>query len=103
MVIFFNKGKLKGNLTTSSNLLNLDELMMTSESTAPSSTAKTEKISIPTNVDLTLNTNCQKRLSMERWIFKILSVVSNVSDAKAMMKNVKMQLLKGDVTLNGAF
>ncbi len=105
---FFNKGKLKGSLTTQSNFLNLDELMSSTDNksstptkSSSTSTAKSTNISIPSNLDLTLNTSV-KSLKYKKMNIQNVAGSVSVVDAKAIMKNVKMQLLNGDVTLNGA-
>jgi hypothetical protein len=100
---FFNKGKLKGTLTTSSDLLNIDELM---SSPVTSTTAKTSApmsvVAIPENIDLVMNASVKKLIYSK---IDIQNVNGNVivGDGKANLNNLKMNMLNGDMVVNGSY
>ena len=98
----FNKGKLKGNISTSSELLNLDELMASEKKATPTTTASTGVVAIPDNIDFVMNANIKKlqygKMDMQNVNGKVI-----VGNSKAMLSNLKMNMLDGEMIVNGAY
>ena len=98
----FNKGKLKGNISTSSNLLNLDELMASDKKATPTANASTGVVAIPDNIDFVMNTKIKKvqygKMDMQNVNGKVI-----VGNSKAVLNNLKMNMLDGEMLVNGAY
>ena len=98
----FNKGKLKGNISTSSELLNLDELMASEKKATPTTTASTGVVAIPDNIDFVMNANIKKlqygKMDMQNVNGKVI-----VGNCKAILSNLKMNMLDGEMIVNGAY
>ena len=99
---FFNKGKLKGNVSTSSDLLNVNEMMTSSEKSSSTKSAATGVIVIPDNIDIALNTNI-KKLQYGKMDIQNVSGKVVVGSGKAILDNLKMNMLNGQITLNGTY
>lgn len=98
----FNKGKLTGTLSTSSDFLNLNELMASDEKTTPANTPTTGVITIPDNIDFELNTNI-KKLQYDKMDMQNVNGKVSVGNSKAVLSNLKMNMLNGEMIVNGAY
>lgn len=100
----FRDQKLKGHFSLTSNNLNLNEFMTsTTDSTATTNSEEVaEIIEVPKNIELTLKTGIQTLLFDELTV-KDISGDIQLSNGIAALKNLKMQLLKGSITMNGSY
>ncbi len=106
--IFQNK-TLKGNLTTNSLNVNLNELMTEDVSEATSTQTPAEEqeyelsiIEIPGNIDFVLQSDF-KKLVYDNMEMTNVSGVIEIENKKVNLKNLKMNLLDGNMTLNGYY
>ena len=100
---FFNKGKLKGTISTSSDLLDLNELMSSDgKSTTTTTSSGIGVIAIPENIDFVMNASVKKMLYSKMDIQNVNGNVT-VGNSKAMLNNLKMNMLNGDMTVNGSY
>ena len=100
---FFNKGKLKGNISTSSDMMNVDELLTSTEKT-PAATASTPMgvVAIPDNIDFVMNAVI-KKMAYDKMDIQNVSGNVTVGNSKAVLNNLKMNMLNGDLILNGSY
>ncbi|MCL1934021.1 MAG: AsmA family protein [Candidatus Azobacteroides sp.] len=98
---FMKNETLKGNLTVSSNYLNLNDFM-TESTTSSNDSTQIEIIEIPKNLDFDLNGNFKQlifdRLNMTQVVGQII-----VKDGKAEMKNLAMNALGGKMNVSGYY
>ncbi len=103
----FKDELLTGTFDFNSGFLDVDELMKASESDpegqeTENKTDETEVIEIPSNLDFTLNSRINKikydKLSITNAVGKII-----IKDSKLDMKNLKMNMLGGAMTMNGSY
>ena len=97
---FMKNETLKGNLTVSSNYLNLNDFM--SEDTSSKDSTQIGIIEIPKNLDFNLNGNFKQvifdKLDMTQVVGQIL-----IKDGKAEMKNLAMNALGGKMNVSGYY
>ena len=91
---------LKGNLSVSSNYLNLNDFM--TESTASSDTTQIGIIEIPKNLDFNLTGNF-KQLIFDRLDMTQVAGQITIKDGKAEMKNLAMNALGGKMNVTGYY
>lgn len=110
MQYIFQDSLIKGNFALSSNLIDLNQLMassstaITSAQPAKADTAKaaTSAMEVPKNIDFVLSSDIKKLLYDK---IEITGVVGNiiVRNARASMDNVKMNMLDGNMMMNGYY
>ncbi|MEO6166286.1 MAG: AsmA-like C-terminal region-containing protein, partial [Chitinophagales bacterium] len=94
---------LKGNLTLNSSLIDLNELMTSSGSTASApDTASMSVIKIPSNIDFNLNTNITKMLYEDLVIQNLKGNVS-MQNAALDINDVSFYTLDGMVNMKGKY
>jgi hypothetical protein len=104
----FQDSLIKGKFLMTSSLIDLNQLMSSSTSTAtaqPADTAKstpTTVVEVPKNIDFVLNTNIGKLLYDKLDITNVIGEVI-VRNARAAMTNLKMNLLDGSMIMNGFY
>ncbi|NOZ45478.1 MAG: AsmA family protein [Chlorobi bacterium] len=102
----FDKGILVGNLTYTSNYINVDELMetdtITAEEESVQDTVPLTVIEIPGNVAFYLKTNI-KKINYDALVINNLSGNIKLKDKKANLKNIKMYMLNGILAMNGEY
>jgi len=99
----FSDGTVKGNLTLNSTLINTNELLSDETATVePTDTTSITAFEIPKNIDFTFNSNIGKILYDKLEITDVLGIVV-VQAGKAMLQNLKMNLLQGSLVLNGFY
>jgi hypothetical protein len=99
---FFNKGKLKGTISTSSDLMNIDELMSSNEKTPAAASTPMSVVAIPENIDFVMNASI-KKMSYSKMDIQNVSGNITVGNSKAVMNNLKMNMLNGEIILNGSY
>jgi hypothetical protein len=101
----FKDETLKGNLSLSSNLMDLNELMGEEESAttaAPEDTAPLSVVEIPANIDFVMNASFGKLL-YDNMEMKNVSGALIVRNSEVKMENLKMNLLDGSMVVNGSY
>ncbi len=102
----FSKGVLKAQFTTSSTYFNTNPFLATDDAPAtPSSNTEStpmEAFEIPDNIDFTLNSTFSKLIYDDLELQNINGTIL-VKDQKAELKNLKFNILDGDMTLNGFY
>jgi len=95
---------LTGNLDFSSNLLDLNELMTSSETQQPTpqDTTPLNAFEVPKKIDFTLNS------SLKKIMFQTLAITDTrgiivLKDQKVALKNLDMNMLQGSIRLNGSY
>ena len=88
---------LTGNIDLKSNYLDLNQFMTETEEEVP-----VEVIPIPDNIDLTINSNL-KKVTYTNFDLKNIKGEVVVKESAAVMKDVKGQILGGDVSFEGAY
>jgi len=100
---FFNKGKLKGTISTTSEVMNLNEIMAYDAKTTTDTPAPTTgAITIPENIDFVMNASIKKLIYSKMDITNVNGNIT-VGNSKAMLNNLKMNMLNGDMTVNGSY
>ncbi|MDR0547194.1 MAG: AsmA family protein [Dysgonamonadaceae bacterium] len=99
---FLKDGVLRGNLTVSSNYLNLNDFMTSKTGETASDTSSAGIIEIPKNLNFILNGR------FKQVIFDNLNIADaagqiTVKDGKAEMKNLSLNALGGKLTVNGSY
>lgn len=94
---------LKGSLTTSSNLMDINNLMAgkTSVTTSKDSSSLTV-IEIPGDMDLTLNTSF-KKLIYDTYNMNDVSGVIKVKDHALLLEGLKLNMLGGSMEMKGSY
>lgn len=103
----FNDEVLKGSVTINSNKLDVDDLTRSVESSdTPTSSADTsssyEVIKVPAYYDLTMNTDI-KELIYDGTSIKNVKGSVKVKDEIALLDNVNLDMLDGNVKLSGSY
>lgn len=100
----FKNEMLKGSFTLNSNLINLNEFMVSTDTTTTSATptAVAGAIEVPKNIDLQLNTNIEKMLFDKLVISGVKGNVT-VAGAVATLSNLSMNMLEGKMVLSGKY
>lgn len=103
--------ELRGNFTLNSNLIDLNEFMISS-APADTSTQKQEKtmspnaaqgaLEVPKNINLQLNTNINTVLFDQLTINNIKGSIK-LANAAASLNNLSMNILKGTLVINGKY
>lgn len=103
--------ELRGNFTLNSNLIDLNEFMISS-APADTSTQKQEKtmspnaaqgaLEVPKNINLQLNTNIKTVLFDQLTINNIKGSIK-LANAAASLNNLSMNILKGTLVINGKY
>ena len=107
----FNEELLSGTFNFTSDFLDVDELMGTTETSEEEtesgeqeegSSSESEVLEIPSNLDFTLNSVIKKitydKLSITNAVGKII-----IKDSKLDMQQLKMNMLGGSMTMNGSY
>ena len=98
---FLKNETLKGNLTVSSNYLNLNDFMSDSAASSADST-QLEIIEIPKNLDFNLTGNFKQLIFDQLNMTQVTGQIT-VKDGKAEMKNLSMNALGGKLNMNGYY
>ncbi len=102
----FDKAPLIANFTTKSNYFNANQFLTSDETTTkPSEKAEStplEAFDVPKNIDLTLTSSFTKLIYDDLELQNIHGVIL-VKEQKAELKNLKFNMLDGDMTLNGFY
>ncbi|MCL1937495.1 MAG: AsmA family protein [Candidatus Azobacteroides sp.] len=96
---FMKNETLKGNLSVSSNYLNLNDFMTTADESAADTTGIIE---IPKNLDFNLSGNF-KQVIFDKLDMSNVSGQITIKDGKAEMKNVALTALGGNLNVNGYY
>jgi hypothetical protein len=99
------KGKvLKGNFNMSSNMMDLNEFMTeeVEETETPTDTVPLSVIEVPANLDLRLSSNF-KTIRFDKMDIKDVKGLIVVKNAAAKLTNLSMNMLKGQMTMNGMY
>ncbi|MEP7127729.1 MAG: AsmA-like C-terminal region-containing protein [Chitinophagales bacterium] len=104
LAYYFKNEILKGSLNINSNLIDLNQLMNTSSSTAATvpDTAAMTVIEIPSNIDFSLNTSVTRML-YEDLVIQNLKGNVTMKNASLDMNNVTFNTLEGMVNMNGNY
>lgn len=109
----FKDQTLKGNFTLTSNNINLNEFMTSSDSepskdttsfvAAPAGTPETsEGIAIPKNIQLAFNTSI-KQVLFDSLAIKSIKGSIETNGGIATLKNLSMDMLEGNLVMNGSY
>ncbi|HYW96365.1 MAG TPA: AsmA-like C-terminal region-containing protein, partial [Bacteroidales bacterium] len=101
----FKDETIRGSLNMSSQLLDLNSLMASDEDDAQTSEADTVSLTVfevPANVDLTLKAELNK-VNYDKLEIANLRGEVTVKDAVMKMNNLSMELLGGDMNMNGEY
>jgi hypothetical protein len=101
----FKKQVLTGNLTTHSNLMNLNELMQTNNAEThgkPADTAALPLMKVPANIDFTMESTFG-RLVYDNLDMKDVKGVVVIRDETVILKNLSMNALGGQMTITGSY
>ncbi len=102
----FNDEVLKGNVNVSSNKLDVDDLTRSVESEESTSTTDTsssyEVIRVPAYYDLTMNTDIKEMIYDGTSIKNVKGAVK-VKDEVALLDNVNLDMLEGNIKLSGSY
>lgn len=99
----FKNQTLTGQVAITSQLLNLNELLVSDEAAADTSaTAPLSIIEIPGNLALGMTANVKQLLYDQLTVNNITGNIQ-LANQTASLKNLAMELLQGSITLNGAY
>ncbi|MBU1011885.1 MAG: AsmA family protein [Bacteroidetes bacterium] len=101
LAYFFKDEALKGNFTFSSNLLDLNELMA-ANSDEDQQDSPVSVFEVPANIDFTLSSTIKKVLYQKIEINDVKGSIA-VKDSKVELKNVMMNMLDGNITMDGFY
>lgn len=101
---FLKNETLKGNFTLSSERLNLNEFMrnMPADTTGKKQTSSGNLLEIPKNLNLQLSTDIKTILFDQLTINNVKGNI-NLADACATLNNLRMDMLKGTMVMNGKY
>ena len=100
---YFKDELLKGNFTLNSSLLDLNELMSGSATTAsPPDTAKLTVLEIPSNIDFTMNSAVGK-IFYDNLILQNLKGTVQIHDQTVDLSNLFFNMLNGSVDMSGTY
>ena len=92
---------LKGSLTITSNLMDINSLMASSGSTVADTAALTI-VEIPANIDFTLNTSF-KKLLYDTYDMSNVGGMVKVKDQTVFLEGLQMQMLGGSLAMKGSY
>jgi len=97
-------GTIKGSLSLNSNFFDLNPLMSGDEETAKKSadTSKVKATSFPERVNFTLNSNFKKIIYDNLALTDVKGVII-IADQKAVLKNLSMNTLGGNIVADGSY
>lgn len=99
----FKNEMLKGSFTLSSNMINLNEFMVSATTTnGATPTAVSGAIEVPKNIDLQLNTNIEKIL-FDKLVINGVKGNVTVGGAVATLSNLSMNMLEGKMVMSGRY
>ena len=112
----FKDQTLKGNFTLTSNTINLNEFMTSTNSssetapaenenttaTQPASPEAEEGIAIPKNIQVAFNTNI-KQILFDSLVIKNIKGSIETNGGVATLKNLSMDMLDGNLVMNGSY
>jgi len=103
----FDKGALKGILTVNSNYLNVNQFLSNEPTTAtpaakPDSASALTAFDVPKNIDFTMKSNF-KKVVYDKLDINNLNGTIQLADQKVMMNNVMMNVLDGQIKMNGSY
>ncbi len=103
----FDKGALKGVLTINSNYLNVNQFLSDEPATAtptstPDSLSALTAFDVPKNIDFTMKSNF-KKVVYDKLDINNLSGIIQLVDQKVKMNNVMMNVLDGQIKMNGSY
>ncbi len=99
---YFKDELLKGNFNFSSSLIDLNEMMTGSSTTAASDTAKMIVLEIPANIDFTFNSEVKKILYEDK-VVENLKGTFTMSGQELTMQQLVFNMLNGTVTMSGKY
>ncbi|MGZ3864994.1 MAG: hypothetical protein ACXVC6_11625 [Bacteroidia bacterium] len=106
MQYIFQDSLIKGNFALNSSLMDLNQLMGSSSTTAATpaaaDTTPMSLVEVPANIDFVLNSNIGKLLYDKLEITGVVGEII-VRNARAAMTNLKMNLLDGSMIMNGFY
>jgi hypothetical protein len=100
----FKDETIKGNFTFTSNVLDMNELIVKEEQPEQKEGEEItlEAIEIPSNIDFKLTSNL-KQIYFDKIDIKNTKGVIRVRNGKASLENLKMDMLDGNIILNGSY
>lgn len=103
----FKNELLKGKFETNSNLMNLNEFMGNSSETPQQTTTETSStqmsvIEVPGNIDFILTSNFSKLIYDNMEMTNVNGSII-IKDQQVQLSNLKMNLLDGDMIVNGTY
>jgi hypothetical protein len=98
----FNDGTVRGSLLLSSTMLDLNELMEGEPAEETTDTVSMSVIEVPANVDFVLSSSIDSIL-FDNMEISMLSGQIIVRDQKILMEGVNMNMLEGDIRMNGEY
>ncbi len=99
----FNNKTVKGELTLTSDILDLNQFLSGSEETpAPADTAQLSLVEVPKNIDFTIKANIAQ-IYYEKMVIKDLAGKIIVIDGKAVLEKLNMNMLEGSLILSGEY
>ena len=107
MAYVFKDGKLKGELETTSKYFNVSALMPEEEGETGSSEISSDSVSmsvieVPANIEFYMDTKFDK-LIYDNIKMETVSGQLEVKDKRVVLKNLRMNLLKGTMRVNGTY
>ncbi|MCD4789582.1 MAG: hypothetical protein K8R37_06230 [Bacteroidales bacterium] len=107
MAYVFKDGKLKGELETTSKYFNVSALMPEEEEIAGSPEISSDSVSmsvieVPANIEFYMDTKFDK-LIYDNIEMETVSGQLEVKDKRVVLKNLRMNLLKGTMRVNGTY
>jgi vacuolar-type H+-ATPase subunit H len=99
--IMKKNGVLKGSLSISSNLMDINSLMASSGSTVADTAALTI-VEIPANIDFTMNTSF-KKLLYDTYDLSNVGGIVKVKDQTVSLEGLQMQMLGGSLAMKGSY
>lgn len=100
----FKDETIKGNFSFNSNLLDMNELIVKEEQSEQKEEEEInlEVIEIPSNIDFKLTSNL-KQVYFDKMDIKNTKGVIRIRKGKASLENLKMEMLDGNLVLNGSY
>lgn len=94
---------LKGSLSTSSNLMDLNSLIVSSsESPSPSDSSAMTVVEIPGNIDFTLNSSFRK-LVYDKYNMQNAKGIVRIKDQALYLDGLSVEMLGGSVAIDGSY
>lgn len=102
LAYFFKDEALKGNFAFNSNFIDLNELMSGDTEEEKDQDSPLSVFEVPANIDFTLSSNIKKVLYEKMEIDDVKGEIA-IKDSKLEMKNGMMNMLDGNITMNGFY